>query len=189
VNILVINGNPDPAPERLTSALAKAYAEGAGESGHEVRRIDVGTLDFSIMRRASEFTAEPGEDSITGARDDIRWAKHLVFVFPLWLGGPPALLKAFMEQVARNQFALGTGAYGLPAGKLKGRSARIVVTMGMPAVAYQLWFGAHGVRSFNGGILEIAGIKPIATTYLGGIAAHRCDDLVKRMRRLGAKGG
>ncbi len=35
-------------------------------------------------------------------------------VYPLWLGGPPALLKAFLEQVSRAGFALTTGAGGLP---------------------------------------------------------------------------
>jgi putative NADPH-quinone reductase len=189
VNILVVNGNPDPSPERLTSALATAYAAGATGSGHAVRRLDIGGLDFSIMRRAVEFATEPGEDSITGAREQILWARHLVFFYPLWLGGPPALLKGFMEQVARHEFALGAGAHGLPAGKLKGRSARVVVTMGMPALAYQLWFKAHGVKAFNRGILEIAGVKPIATTYLGGIATARCDDMVERIGRLGEQGG
>jgi putative NADPH-quinone reductase len=189
MNILVIHGNPDPSPERLTSALARAYAEGALAAGHQVKRIDVGGLDFSIMRRASEFTAEPGEDSIIGARADILWARHLVFVYPLWLGGPPALLKAFMEQVARHDFALGIDSRGFPAAKLKGRSARVIVTMGMPALAYRLWFRAHGVKSFNRGILEIAGIKPVTTTYFGGVALGRCDKDVERARRLGEAGG
>jgi hypothetical protein len=30
-----------------------------------------------------------------------------------------------------------------------GRSARIVVTMGMPAFIYCLWFGAHGLKSLT----------------------------------------
>ncbi len=188
MNILVINGHPDPSGERLAGALAAAYGKGAQAGGHQVRRIDIGALDFSIMRRAEEFMTEPGEDSITAARADILWARHLVFIYPLWLGGPPALLKAFMEQVARHEFALGPAAHGLPAGKLKGRSARIIVTMGMPALAYQLWFKAHGVKAFNSAILEIAGVKPVAATYFGGIKEGGCDRVVERVRRLGERG-
>ena len=44
MNILVINGHPDPSPERLAAALAKAYAEGAETAGHQVRRIDIGAV-------------------------------------------------------------------------------------------------------------------------------------------------
>jgi len=188
MNILVINGHPDPSPDRLTSALATAYGEGARAAGHQVKRIDIGALDFAVMRRAIEFETEPGEDAIIDARAAILAARHILFVYPLWLGGPPALLKAFMEQVARHAFALDAGPHGLPAGKLKGRSARVIVTMGMPALAYQLWFKAHGVKAFNGGILAIAGVKPIATTYFGGIGSARRGDLVERARRLGERG-
>ena len=66
--------------------------------------------------------------------------------FPLWLGSLPALLKAFLEQVLRPGFAFDTGkAFS---GRLKGRSARVIVTMGMPAWVYRLWFHARGTGSF-----------------------------------------
>jgi putative NADPH-quinone reductase len=186
--ILVINGNPDPAPERLSAALAAAYIGGAKAKKHEVRRLDIGALDFSVMRRAQEFATEPGEDSVINARADLLWANHIVFVFPLWLGGPPALFKAFMEQVARHEFALGPGRHGLPAGKLKGRSARVIVTMGMPAPVYQLWFGAFGVKAFTRSILGMAGISPVAITYLGSLSEARCRKWVARAGALGARG-
>ena len=184
-NILIINGNPDPAPERLSSALAQAYADGARGGGHAVERRNVGALDFSIMRRASEFMTEPGEDTITDARARIAWANHLVFIYPIWLGGPPALLKAFMEQVARHEFALGSGPRGLPLGKLKGRSARVIATMGMPAAAYRLWFGAHGVKAFNRGILELAGVRPVRTTYFGSLTPAAGEKAIACARKMG----
>ena len=184
-NILIINGNPDPAPERLSAALARAYADGARDGGHAVERLDVGALDFSIMRRASEFLTEPGEDTVTNARARILWANHLLFIFPIWLGGPPALLKAFIEQVARHEFALGANARGFPAAKLKGRTARVITTMGMPAAAYRLWFGAHGVKAFNRGILEISGVRPVRTSYFGGLTPERCEKAIARVRKMG----
>jgi len=186
--ILVINGNPDPAVERLTSALATAYAEGAQGAGHTVSRVDVGGLDFPLLRTAKEFVTEPDDPDIVAARGALLLAEHLVFIYPLWLGGPPALLKGFMEQIARAEFALGS-RNGLPHGKLKGRSARVVVTMGMPAPFYRLFYGAHGVRAFNRGILGISGIKPVRTSYLGGVGspAH-CVRLVEALRRMGRLG-
>lgn len=56
---------------------------------------------------------------------DILWAGHLVFFLPLWLGDMPALLKAFLEQVARPGLAFKPGAdspFGAKA--LGGRPAR-----------------------------------------------------------------
>jgi putative NADPH-quinone reductase len=185
-HILVINGNPDPAQARLSGALASAYAGAAASAGHSVARIDVGALDFSLLRRASDFLAAPEEPDIVAARTEIAHAHHLVFIYPLWLGGPPALLKAFMEQVARDGFALKPGAGGFPAGQLKGKSARILVTMGMPALAYRLVYGAHGVRAFNRSILNLAGIKPVSVSYFGGIGQdRRCREALAAAERLG----
>ncbi|WP_348642717.1 NAD(P)H-dependent oxidoreductase [Mesorhizobium sp. B2-4-15] len=81
------------------------------------------------------------------ATEAIVWAQHIVFVFPLWLGTLPAMVKAFLEQVMRpgTAFAYPDKGGGLPKTLLRGRSARVVVTMGMPSVVYRLWFLSHGV--------------------------------------------
>lgn len=185
--VLVINGNPDPARERLTASLAAAYEEGARAKGHDVKRLDVGALDFSMLRRAQDFMTEPGEDCILEARNQFLWAEHIVFVFPLWLGGPPALLKGFMEQVGRHEFLLGQGRTGLPAGKLKGRSTRLIVTMGMPILAYRLLFGGFGVRAFARGILGLAGIRLAGITYFSVLSQARCGRWISCVRKLGER--
>lgn len=185
--ILIINGNPDPSPDRLTGALASAYAEGAEAAGHIVHRINVGGLNFPLLRTAQEFGLEPDEPDIVAAQGAILLADHLVIIYPLWLGAPPALFKGFMEQIARCEFALGT-QNGLPRGKLKGRSARVIVTMGMPALLYRLLYGGYGAKAFNRSILAIAGIKPIRTTWLGGVGSPaRCARLVDAMRQMGRR--
>jgi len=99
-SVLVINVHPDSSPEHLTSALAKAYQKGAEEAGHSVQLIDVGALHFPILRNAAEFADPATDKSVVDAQAAFLNADHIVFIFPLWLGGPPALLKAFLEQVA-----------------------------------------------------------------------------------------
>jgi putative NADPH-quinone reductase len=69
-------------------------------------------------------------------------AQHLAIFFPLWHGTMPALLKVFIEQVMRPGIALEYRKHGFPRGLLTGRSARLVVTMGMPALIYR-WFSEH----------------------------------------------
>jgi len=186
--ILIVNGHPDSRPERLCSALADAYADGAQKAGHEVRRIDVARLCFPWLRCAESFLAPPEAPDIVRAQDDFFWAQHIVFVHPLWLGAAPAMLKAFMEQVACNGFFLDPTARGIPRGRLKGRSARLVVTMGMPAIFYRLLYGAFGVRGFERGVLGLAGVKPLRRTLLGGIMdASRHDAWLDDMRALGRR--
>jgi putative NADPH-quinone reductase len=183
--ILVINGHPDPSPERLCAALADAYAEGARDGGHLLRRLDVAELALPLVASAAEFEGDP-PPAAAEAQAAIAWAEHIVVIHPLWLGGAPAMLKGFFEQVFRYGFALPADGLGMK-GLLKGRSARIVVTMGMPAFVYLLIFGAHGVKAIERGVLWISGIHPIRRTLLGMVddGAARRSAWLDRMRRLG----
>ena len=187
--ILILNGNPDPAAERLSHALARAYRAGAEQCGARVQHIDVGALDVPLLREAAQFTIAPSEDAIIAAQSAFLAADHIVFIFPLWLGGPPALFKAYMEQVGRNYFLLGKTERGFPPGQLKGRSARVIVTMGMPPLLYRLGFGAHGVEAFNRSILRLAGIKPVRTTLFGGgqVQARGAAHAIEKVRKLGRR--
>jgi putative NADPH-quinone reductase len=123
------------------------------------------------------------------AQEAIAWAGHLVLVFPLWLGDMPAVLKGFLEQVARPGFAFGTEG-GNPFGRkgLAGRSARVVVTMGMPAFVYRHYFRAHSIKSLERNILGFVGIAPVRETLVGSVealdAAGRAGWLAK-LRKLG----
>ncbi len=180
-NILLIDGHPDPDRARFVHALADAYAEGAEAGGHEVRRIALARLDFPLLRSRTAWTDHAPPGTIADAQEAILWARHLVFFYPLWLGDMPALLKGFLEQVARPGFALGEGTTPRPL--LGGRSARLVVTMGMPAIFYRCYFGAHSVKSFERNILRFAGIRPVSHTLVGNVEgkdANRHGWLEKR---------
>ena len=190
--LLVINGHPDPRPERLCAALANAYGEGAASTGRLVRRLDLGSMEFPIIRSEAEFEDGAVPPSIAEAQDAIRWADHLLIVHPLWLGGPPALLKGFLEQAFRYGFATPRPGEGSPlGGLLKGRTARVVVTMGMPALAYRWMFGAFGARALERGVLWLSGFRGLRRTLLGSVGAASAQTRggwLERMRRLGARG-
>ncbi|MCW3849624.1 NAD(P)H-dependent oxidoreductase [Sphingomonas sp. LB-2] len=165
--ILIIDGHPDPDRGRLVHALADAYAKGAGLGGHQVRRLELATMDIPFLRSRADWTDGTPGPAILSAQEAIRWAEHILFFYPLWLGDVPALLKAFLEQVARPGFALSPGT--MPKPMLKGRSARLVVTMGMPAFFYRFYFAAHSVKSFERNILKFVGIKPVEHTLIGNV--------------------
>lgn len=169
-HVLIIDGHPDRREARLNHALAHAYAKSALLAGHEVRRIAVGELDFPLLSCSEEFFEGSPPPAILSAQQDILWSDHIVIFYPLWLGSMPARLKAFFEQVMRPGFAYGQGAMsGLPKKLLKGRSARIVVTMGMPAAFYNLIYRAHSLKSLERNILAFCGIGPIRASVIGGV--------------------
>lgn len=172
--ILIVNGHPDPRPERFCRALAEAYAEGAAGAGHEVRMLRVGELDFPLLRRRDDWQEGDPPPGLADAQASIAWADHMVIVYPLWLGDVPALLKGFLEQVARPGFAIGMGKAG-PVGLLKGKSARLVVTMGMPALIYNWYFGAHSVKSLKRNVLGFAGMSPVRASIVGMVEASAED--------------
>jgi putative NADPH-quinone reductase len=166
--ILIVQGHPDATSDHFCHALARSYREAAGGAGHEVRTLDVSGLDFPVLRSKQEWGSGPLPPALAEPQHEITWAEHLLIVFPLWLGDMPALLKAFFEQVARPGFAVGEATKGRPGRKLLGgRSARIVVTMGMPAFVYRWYFGAHSVKSLEQNILRFAGIAPVRRSLVG----------------------
>jgi putative NADPH-quinone reductase len=190
--VLLIQGHPDTTTPHLCHALAAAYASGALESGHSVRSLNVAELEFPLLR--SQKAWEDGElpASLQQAQDTIRWAQHIVLFFPLWLGDMPALLKGFLEQVARPGFAFEREAGSTTFTKkgLTGRSARIVVTMGMPALLYRWYFRAHSVRSLERNILGFSGIAPVHETLIGMVGNFTPGDAerwLRKLRRLGQK--
>ncbi len=191
-NIVIIQGHPDPAGNHFCHGLARAYAEGAKQAGHGVSEIDIAGLDFPLLRTQADFEDGAPPPDILNSQALIRTANHLFIIYPLWHGTMPALLKGFFEQVFRYGFAMDKGDLTrMPKGMLKGKSARILVTMGMPAVVYRWYFGAHSLKSLERNILKLAGIGPIRETLIGRInvlAEDKRQKWLGKLHGLGAKG-
>jgi putative NADPH-quinone reductase len=119
----------------------------------------------------------------------MKWAEHVVLIYPLWLGDVPAYLKALLEQALRPGFALSEKP-GMGGGLLKGRSARIIVTMGMPAFFYNLFFLAHSVKSLKRNILQFVGFGPVRTTLIGLVegSTEAREHHLAEVRELGQQG-
>lgn len=185
--IAIIDGHPDPDRGRFVHALADAYAAGAVEAGHEVRRVDVAALDFPVLRSQRTWLHDPAPAGLREAGEAIGWAEHLVLLYPLWLGDVPALFKAFLEQVARPGIAFRYRDKGLPEKLWAGRSARIIVTMGMPGLLYRLFYRAHSLKSLERNVLNFVGISPVASTVIGMVegAAEKRAEWLEEVRALG----
>jgi putative NADPH-quinone reductase len=188
--IVIIQGHPDSGGNHLCHALANAYAQGAEAAGHTVQRIQVATLEIPFLRTKSEFEHGPVPSAVEPVRQAIAGADHLLIVFPLWLGEMPALLKALFEHIFRPGFAFQYTDRGFPRKRLKGKSARIVITMGMPALIYRWYFRAHGLKNFKRNVLAFCGIGPIRENLFGvveGVSDQTRKSWIEQMRSLGTR--
>jgi putative NADPH-quinone reductase len=184
--VALVQGHPDPAGGHFVHALADAYERAARDAGHEVRRIDVARLALPLLRNAQEWESKPPAAPIAAAQQAIAWAQHVVILYPLWLGDMPAVLKGFFEQVLRPGFAIGKGRKKL----LAGRSARVVVTMGMPGLFYKLVYRAHSLKSLKRNILGFCGFSPVRSTVIGMVEGRReaREDWLTALAVLGNRG-
>ncbi len=179
-NVLVILGHPDR--QSFCAALAEAYIQGATAAGQAVRTLDVGELQFDPVLRHGYQQVQPLEPDLVQAQEDIRWANHLVFVYPNWWGTMPALLKGFIDRVFLPGFAFKYHSDDPFWDRLlTGRSAHLIVTMDTPPWYYRWVFKMPGHQQMRRTILEFCGIKPVRITE---IAPVRKATLQQRSRWL-----
>ncbi len=165
---LIIHGHPNK--ESFCSALSQAYKAGALDAGAEVRELKVGDLKFNPnlahgYRKRTELEAD-----LIKAQDSIKWADHLVFVYPTWWGTMPAQLKGFIDRTFLPGFAFKYRDDSIWWDRLlKGRTARLIVTMDAPVWFYWLVYGRPGHNAMKKMVLEFCGIKPVRITSFGSV--------------------
>jgi len=189
-HVLIIQGHPDGSKPHFCHAISDAYKNGARNNNYEVKVINIAQLDYPILHTREEFENDELKDDIKKSQRDIHWANHLVIIYPLWLGAMPALLKGFFEQTFRYGFAIDHESRKMPKKLLKGKSARIIVTMGMPAFVYKWFFGAHSVKCLQKSILGLAGIRPIKYSLFGLVESKNSRRVkwLKKIQTLGQQG-
>lgn len=65
--ILILQGHPDQSETHLCHALADHYRAGAEQKGHEIRQIDLASLEFPLIRSQKEWEHSPLPDSLAEA--------------------------------------------------------------------------------------------------------------------------
>ena len=187
--ILIVLAHPQV--KSYCAALAQAYAEGARDAGAEVRELNLAGIAFNPVGTGSHDKPLEFEPALKQAQDDIQWAEHLVFVYPILWGTIPALLKGFIERVFTPGFAVNFHADSPLWDKLlKGRSARLIVTLNTPPLLYRLLFRRAGHITMKRSILEFCGIAPVKITDIGPMknaSAARREKWIQLARALGER--
>ncbi|MCA9385186.1 NAD(P)H-dependent oxidoreductase, partial [Candidatus Dojkabacteria bacterium] len=133
-------------------------------------------------------------------QDDLVWADHIVFIYPIWWGSYPALLKGYLDTVFMSRFAYKYKKFwpiDIPKGLLKGKSARIIQTSGGPNILAWPLFGSlfgtvyPGERALRDGTLRFCGIFNVKISRLDNLqnnaSQKRIQKFLRKVYRLGSK--
>ncbi len=163
MKIYVFCGHPNTDPT-LSSNFTDAYEAAAKAAGHEVRRADIGKLQFDPILHKGYRAIQELEPDLKKVQEDITWADHFVLIYPLWWASVPALLKGMIDRMWLPRFAF--SFIKSPSGKstmgwhrlLKGRTARLIVLSKTHSILEHFLYGDYTGDVANA-LLRFSGFK------------------------------
>lgn len=163
--ILIINGNP--LKDSFSCAIIDSYIEGVGDKA-QVRTLTISDLSFNTNLKLGYKSEQILEPDLINAQELIKWADHLVWVFPVWWGSIPALLKGFIDRTFLPGFAFKYKENSLMWYKLlSGKTAHIFATMDSPVWYYKYLTGNPVIKQMKRAMLNFCGIKPVKVDCMG----------------------
>lgn len=148
MRLLVVSAHP--VPESFGCALCATVVEAATAAGHEVRLIDLHAEGFDPVMGTEERRHYHDGDSpdpvISTQVAHLRWAEGIVFVYPTWWYGQPAILKGWIDRVWRPDvtFTVPTATQGMRPKLTNVRFLGVVTTLGSPRWFWTFVIGAPG---------------------------------------------
>lgn len=187
--ILLINGHPDP--KSFNRALSEAYKKGALTSGAPYREIHLADLQFNPNLQYGYRKRTELEPDLLQAQASLQWADHLVWVYPVWWGSVPAIMKGFLDRVLLPGFAFKKREASVWWDKyLTGKSARLICTLDQPAWYYRWINRGPSHQAMTRLTLNFVGIKRVKRTAIGPLRlsthAYRTDWL-RKVEQLGMR--
>lgn len=166
--LLIINGHPDK--QSYNYALSASYEKGIDTHKWELSKINLADLDFNPILKYGYRKRTELEPDLIYALEKIKTADHIVWFFPMWWYGLPALLKGFIDRV----FLPGVvfeyiEGKPLPKKLLLGKSSHLVITADTPRWYDFFFMGSPAINQFKKGVLQFCGIQPVKTTYIAPI--------------------
>ncbi|NOZ35885.1 MAG: NAD(P)H-dependent oxidoreductase [Chlorobi bacterium] len=188
INILILNGHP--RKESFNTALTEAYKKAAIKSGAKVETINISDLKFDAFQ--TQFKDYNAPEDILKARELIKKADHILWIYPIWWYSMPALLKAFIEQTFMSGFAFEylKSTKILKWNKfLKGKTTSIISTMDAPPWYYNFFIKNPG-GNFLKASMDFCGIKFKNKLYFGSVklsTEEQRKKWIEKVKNFGAK--
>jgi NAD(P)H dehydrogenase (quinone) len=163
-DILIINGHPDS--KSYVAALTDAYEKGAVLKAKKVERIDLAKLDFNPNLAYGYRKVSPLEPDLQETIEKINRAEHIVWLFPVWWYGYPALMKGFIDRIFLPGIAFKYNGKPVPDKLWKGKSGHIILTADTPRWYSRLFMKDPAINQMKKGTLQFSGISPVKVTYI-----------------------
>jgi NAD(P)H dehydrogenase (quinone) len=163
-----------PYEKSFNHALLESIRMGVQDAGDIIEVIDLVRDGFNPVFSAGELALfSQGkflDEKIGEYQMKIQSADHLVFLYPYWWGGMPAILKGFFDKV----FLPGWAYHETPEGRFIGhlkqiKSATMLITMSMSGPIFKLIFESAVKRLYFLGGLGSCGIRKIMLKTLNGV--------------------
>ncbi|MEC9343532.1 MAG: NAD(P)H-dependent oxidoreductase [Pseudomonadota bacterium] len=135
MRVLVVYSHP--VPESYCAALRDTVVSTLKRGGHEVRLLDLYAEGFDPVMGCEERrvynTLTADDHPMPERAGDLRWAEAMVFVYPTWWYGLPAMLKGWFDRVwtPNLTFTMPTGGPIRPI-MTHVRKVAVVTTCGAP---------------------------------------------------------
>lgn len=164
--ILVINGHPDK--ESFNYALSDAYINGAKKSNTEIKEIRIGELSFNPNLEFGYRSRTELEPDLLKAQEKLKWADHIVWIYPVWWGGVPAIMKGFLDRVLLPGFAFKKRDGSIWWDKyFTEKTSRLICTMDQPPWYYKLINKSPSHSAMKKLTLNFIGVKSVKITSIG----------------------
>lgn len=181
--ILIINGHPDA--ESYNYALSDAYKKGAAKAGAEIQQINIRELDFNPNLQFGYRKRTELEPDLLEAQNKLKWADHLVWIYPVWWGSVPAMMKGFLDRVMLPGFAFNKRENSLWWDKcFTGKTARIICTLDQPEWYYRLVYRSPSHHAMKRVTLNYIGVKKVRITAIGPIRLSKEEFRAKWLKKV-----
>lgn len=168
MNVLIIKAQP--SEKGFIHQIAQQYEGTSKTKGDNVEIIDLYAPEYQMPFLQFENQKHiPENETRTLLQQKIKNAHKLVFVFPMWWGEYPAIVKNFIDNVFMAGFAFRFEGRN-PIGMLTTKTAEVYMTCDAPRWLY-FFIGFPFKKLFTKQILGFCGIQVSRFKLFGNISS------------------